>query len=111
MAGLTLSKENYSVAVKILHERFGNRQEAIDLHYNMLMDIRPPRNTNEDLRIFVDKIEKNIRSLEVLNQNGNQDVFVAMIKKKLPPEVLLQLEFLKGADNKWSVPKLRELLR
>lgn len=111
VAGLTLSKENYSVAVKILHERFGNRQEAIDLHYNMLMDIRPPRNTNEDLRIFVDKIEKNIRSLEVLNQNGNQDVFVAIIKKKLPPDVLLQLEFLKGADNKWSVPKLRELLR
>ncbi|KAH3857812.1 hypothetical protein DPMN_100427 [Dreissena polymorpha] len=34
-----------------------------------------------------------------------------MIKKKLPPEVLLQLELLKGADNKWSVPKLRELLR
>ncbi|KAH3796798.1 hypothetical protein DPMN_150369 [Dreissena polymorpha] len=34
-----------------------------------------------------------------------------MIKKKLPPEVLLQLELLKGADIKWSVAKLGELLR
>ena len=31
--GLTLSKENYKIAVEILKDRFGNTQEVIDLHF------------------------------------------------------------------------------
>ena len=33
IAGLSLSNENYNVAIGILKERFGDRQEIIDLHY------------------------------------------------------------------------------
>ena len=34
-----------------------------------------------------------------------------MIHSKLPSDVLLQLEIRKGADNKWTIFKLRDLLR
>ena len=52
-------------------------------------------------------MEGHIRSLEVLKQNIYRDGFVSMIRAKLPEEVLLQLEILNGAKNKWTVESLR----
>ncbi len=40
-----------------------------------------------------------------------QQVFISMIRSKMPSEVLLQLELLKGAGEKWTVQRLREMLR
>ena len=105
--GLTLSKENYEIAIDILKERFGNNQEVIDLHYNQMINLFPATNTTSSLRGLLDKMERHLRSLEVLKQNINQDVFVSMIRAKLPEEVLLQLEMLNGATNKWTVDSLR----
>ena len=111
ISGLSLSNENYDIAVKILHERYGDVQEIIDLHYDKLINITPARNTTDSLRSFLDRIERHLRSLEVLKENIDQKVFVSMIRRKLPSDVLLQLEVLKGADNIWSVSSLRDLLR
>ena len=49
------------------------------------------------LRLFLDKVQRHLRSLEVLKQDINQDVFVSMIKAKLPQAVILQLEVMNGA--------------
>ena len=76
--GLNLSNENY-VAIGILKERFGNEQEIIDLHYNQMINLYPASNTTSSLRNLLDQLEKHLCSLEVLKQNVNQDVFVAMI--------------------------------
>ena len=62
------------------------------------------------LRSLLDDVEKHLRCLEVLKQNVEQDIFVAMIRAKLPEEVLVQLEMLNGAKNKWTAAKLREKL-
>ena len=110
MLGLTLSKENYLVAIGILKERFGNEQEVIDLHYNQMINLLPATNTTYSLRGLLDNIEKHLRSLEVLKQNINQDVFVPMIRAKLPAEVLLRLEILNGVKNKWMEDTLRNRL-
>ncbi|XP_045205909.2 uncharacterized protein LOC123558098 [Mercenaria mercenaria] len=111
IAGLTLSNENYQVAIKILQDRFGDKQEIIDLHYKGLLNLTSPTGTTESLRFFVDKIERHLRSLEVLHENLDQHVFVSMIRSKLPNDVLLQLEMLKGADKVWTIINLRDLLR
>jgi len=111
IAGLSLSNENYLVAVKLLNDRFGDKQEIVDLHYNKLINIAPARNTMESLRFFLDKVERHLRSLEVLGENVNQSVFVSMIQRKIPSEVRLQLEMLKVPETAWTVPKLRDLLR
>ena len=108
--GLNLSNENYEVAIGILKERFGNEQEIIDLHYNQMINLYPASNTTSSLRNLLDLLEKHLRSLEVLKQNVNQDVFVAMIRAKLPEDVLLQLEMLKEAKKKWTVYALRDKL-
>ena len=105
--GLSLSKENYQIAVDILKDRFGNKQEVIDLHYHKLINLPQAVNKTNSLRNLLDNIERHIRSLEVLKQDVNQDVFVSMIRSKMPEDVLLQLEMLNGATNKWTVENLR----
>lgn len=105
--GLSLSNEDYQVAIDILKDRFGNSQEVIDLHYNKMINLYPATNRTSSLGVLLDNMERHIRSLEVLKQDINQDVFVSMIRAKLPEEVLLQLEILNGARNKWTVENLR----
>ena len=105
--GLSLSKENYQIAVDILKDRFGNKQEVIDLHYHKLINLPQAANKTNSLRNLLDNIERHIRSLEVLKQDVNQDVFISMIRSKMPEDVLLQLEMLNGATNKWTVENLR----
>ena len=95
VAGLALSDENYSVAVGILKERFGKKQEIVDIHYKELMNIPAATTKSDSVKALFDSIEKHLRSLEVLGENVNQDMFVSMIRAKLPEEVLYQLEVIK----------------
>ncbi|XP_077989885.1 uncharacterized protein LOC144444346 [Glandiceps talaboti] len=109
LSGLTLSNENYEIAVTILKERFGDEQTVINTHYTSLMDLSPSPNQLTRLRSLHDALERHLRSLEALGQNVNQEIFISMITSKLPKEVLLQLEMQKGADSRWTVMKLRKL--
>ena len=84
IAGLALSNDNYEVAIEILQKRFGNTQEIVDKHYNQLINMQTATNKVSSLRSFLDKVERHIRCLEVLKQNVDQDVFVSMIRSKLP---------------------------
>ncbi len=79
IAGLTLSNENYSVAVRILKQRFCDKQDIVDIHYKMLINLAPVKNTIESLRFFMDTIERHLRSLEVLEENLDQQVFVKYV--------------------------------
>ena len=111
ISGLALSDANYDVAIGILRERFGNVQEVVDLHYNKLINLQPATTKTSSLRSLLDTVERHLRSLEVLDQNINQDVFVSMLRAKLPEHVLVQLEVMNGATNKWTIFKLRDRLR
>ena len=107
IAGLSMANDNYQVAVDILRDRFGDSQEVIDLHYCKMINLPLASSSTSSLRNLLDNMERHLRSLEVLKQNVNQDVFVSMIRAKLPQEVLLQLEIMHGAKNKWTVDTLR----
>ncbi|XP_062602802.1 uncharacterized protein LOC134264528 [Saccostrea cucullata] len=110
ISGLMLSRENYDVALSILKERFGDVQSVINKHYVDLINIKPALNNTSSLRRLFDDLEKHMRSLEALEQDVNQDVFVSMIITKLPKEARLQLEIQKGKKEKWTVQKLRMFL-
>ena len=111
ISDLALSNENYDIAIACLKERFGNKQEVVDLHYSQIINLQAATNNTQSLRLFLDRIQRHLRSLEVLKQDINQDVFVSMVKAKLPQEVLLQLEIMNGADNEWNTVKIIEILR
>ena len=109
VSGILLSNENYSVAVNLLKDRFGDKQSVINCHYTELINVPPANNTSKGLRMLYDEAEKHLRSLEALKQNINQEVFISIITSKIPKEVLVQLEIQKGAKVMWTVSKLREL--
>ena len=93
-----------------MKERFGDVQAIINRHYTELIEIPTLRNGIISLRSFLDTVKIHIRSLAVLKQDTNQDIFIPMIISKLPKEVLLQLEIQKGRNNKWTVNNLLEAL-
>ena len=65
----------------------------------------------ENLRYFLDTVDKYLRSLEILGQNVNQAAFVSVIKSELPSIVIRQSELQKKTSSKWTVQSLCELLR
>ena len=70
------------------------------MHNKRLLNLFQTQNTTESIHIFLDKIERHLRSLEVLQENKDQQVFVSMVRSKLPSDILLQLEIVKGTDVK-----------
>ena len=95
VSGLSLTNENYPVAMQLLKDRFGDTQSVINAHYVKLMEI-PTANSVGELRVMYNKIEAHLRTLEALGQDTEQDIFVAMIISKLPQNCIIQLEMLKG---------------
>ena len=61
ISGLSLTNENYVIAIDILKERYGDTQETIDLHYKQIMDLPPAKSTTRSLRSCIDTELKNIR--------------------------------------------------
>ncbi|XP_062618740.1 uncharacterized protein LOC134280347 [Saccostrea cucullata] len=84
ISGLSLSNENYDVAVATLRERFGDIQSLINKLYVELINTQSATNDTSSLRKLNDDLERHLRSLEALHQDVNQDVFVSMITSKLP---------------------------
>ena len=96
VSGLLLSNENYKVAKELLKERFGDQQTVINSHYTEIINLFSASNNTRSLRALYDQIEKNLRSLEALKQDINQNVFISMVTSKIPKDVLIQLELQKG---------------
>ena len=109
VSGILLSNENYSVTVTLLKERFGDVQSVVNCHYTELINITQAINSSKGLRQLYDQIEKHLRSLEALHQDVNQEVCISIITSKLPKDVLVQLEMQKGARNRWTVDRLRDI--
>ena len=68
VSGLMLTEVNYAEAISILKRRFGNKQQIISKHMDILMSIEAvtsPHNVKA-LRHFHDVVESNIRSLKAL---------------------------------------------
>ena len=45
-----MSNENYAVAVSIIRDIFGNKQDVVDIHYKELLEDQPPTLEVESLR-------------------------------------------------------------
>ena len=84
VSGILLSNENYFVVIDLLKERYGDSQTVINSNYVELINLRPAPNNPRGLRSLYDQIEKHLRSLQALEQDINQDVFISMITSNSP---------------------------
>ena len=111
VSGIQLSNENYQVAVELLKERYGDKQAVVTSHYTELINLKPAPNNPKRLRKMYNDVEKHLRSLQALEQDTDQDLFISTITSKLPMDVVIQLETQKGARTPWTVRELRERFR
>ena len=109
LEGLQITNENYTVAIQILQERFGDQQRVIKAHYASLNDL--PSCDPKNLQIIYDQIEKSLRSLEALGENVENNLLVCLIKSKLSEEIMFKLEEHKTSEEIWTVSLLRKKLK
>ncbi|KAG0415361.1 hypothetical protein HPB47_007473 [Ixodes persulcatus] len=91
--GIRLSEQNYDLAVRTLHDRFGRRDILIDEHINQLLNlpkISSSRNVTQ-LRQLFDAIRFRTTSLEGLNvpPNNYAAVLHRVLMRALPEDLAL----------------------
>ncbi len=111
VSGLQFTAENYQVAVDLLNDRFGRNQVIIEAHYTAVEDLTLTSSHHVKLRLFFDTIEQHLRSLISLGEDVNHKSMVTTIKRKLPHDVLIQIERLKPHDQHWTMDRLRRYLK
>ena len=64
--GFKPTNETYFEAVRLLHERFGDKQVIISGHMNKFKELKEVKSMAnvKELRNLYDKVESNVRSLE-----------------------------------------------
>ena len=93
ISGLMLTEANYAEAISILRRRFGNKQQIITKHMDILMNteaVTSPHNV-QALRHFHDVVESNIRSLKALGVAAETygSLLASVLMNKLPGDLRL----------------------
>ena len=112
ISGLSLSASNYEEAVAILKKRFGNKQQIINRHMDILLNVSPV--TNQDtrkLRALYDTLEAHVRSLKSLGipSNSYGSLLSSIIMNKLPQELRLIIS-REIKDQDWQLDNIMHAL-
>ena len=110
LEGIPIDEHNYHVSVKLLKERYGDKQVEIDAHYVSLMELQRVSNSAPRLRALLDTLMKHLRSLEALGQSVSQEIFVSLILSKLPHEAIEHSELNKPRGSTWNTMSLLGVL-
>ena len=110
--GFKPTNETYFEAVRLLHERFGDKQVIISGHMNKFKELKEVKSMAnvKELRNLYDKVESNVRSLESVGVSmGTYGTFLAPeILKLLPQE--LRIILTRKLPDMWDLGLLlREL--
>lgn len=114
--GLTITDENYSLALQILENRYGKKEMLIRSHINKLLNLSPVRSSSnlKELRNLYDACEIHIRSLKSLGielQTYGSLLF-PIITKLIPEGVILNYNREnKDETESWNVAKLLEYIK
>ena len=109
IAGIPLTSENYTVAVKLLHERFG--LSIVEALYFKLQNLPKVNNKLVEIQRMSETIEKVLRQLEAQGEFINEQwILIQQIISKYPPEVITKLEETKEPVTPWSIKYLRKAI-
>ena len=112
--GFQLSNANYALALKMLEERFGDKQLLISSLMNKLINLDHITSlcAIKELRGLYDNIEVQVRSLTSLGLNNENygPMLIPIIMSKLPQEVKLVITRQFGS-NPWDVSEVLKALR
>ena len=114
IAGLPLTDANYNAAIKLLKNRFGNKQVIISSHMDGLLKLTPLGNTSDvrKLRQTYDEIEAHVRGLQALEvpTESYGSFIVPVLMTKIPEDIRL-LVGREMKDGEWNLTEILRLLR
>ena len=65
IGGVSITNDNYGIAIKLLKEKFGNREVITDTLYSQLQHLPIATNRISDIKSTFENIEKILRQLEL----------------------------------------------
>lgn len=93
IAGLALTSSNYEEAVILLKKRFGNKQQQINKHMEVLLNLEPVTSSHntKSLRHLYDKVETQVRCLRSLGVTPSSygSVLASILMSKIPHDLCL----------------------
>jgi len=89
ISGLKLTAPNYTKAIIILKKRYGNRQQIITKHMDLLMNIDP--HNLKELRQLHDTVESQVHCLKSLGVSADtyDSLLLSVLMNKFPQEFRL----------------------
>lgn len=109
VSGLSLCSENYSEAIRILKERYGNEQILISAHMASLLGISKIKRSDDikGLRKLYDDVENCMRNLTILKQDskGYGSLLIPLLKDRLPDDLIMTISRQFGSEV-WSLETL-----
>ncbi|XP_070550071.1 uncharacterized protein [Ptychodera flava] len=109
--GLSLTGANYSHALQLLRDRYGQEHKIIDAYMRALWQIQKPNGDLSSLHRFYDTLESYIRGLKSLGKEESSygELLVPIIMDKLSVNTRKQIARDHG-DVPWTLPDLRKAL-
>ena len=113
VSGLKLTAVNYSEAIAILKKRFGNKQQIITKHMEILLHIEPVTSQYniKGLRHLYDLVESQVRGLQALGVPAESfgSLLSSVLMNKLPQDLrLIVSREVKGDD--WDLNELMKII-
>jgi hypothetical protein len=89
IAVFPLTNHNYTKAIQLLKERFGNPTKVINAHMQSLPDLQNPNYELASFQLFYDTMENHIMGLELLGKSHSNhgDLLVPIVLGKLPHQL------------------------
>ena len=113
--GLSLSNENYIIALDILKQRFSNKQLTVSFYMKKLLKLDRVNNIKNvnSLRKLLDTVEIQIRSLENIGIDSLMygSLLVPIILEKLPEELNLIISRKLNEDGTWDIKDVFNILK
>ena len=109
VSGLTLTSSNYHEAISILKKRFGNKQQIISRHMDILLNVEAVASQHDlkGLRHLYDLIESHVHALKSLGVSSDSygALLSSVLLSKLPHELRLIVS-RKTNDDDWNLDNL-----
>ncbi len=112
--GIIISDDNYSVAVKLLEEEYGDEKKINKALYKKIRDLPMLKSGRRlDVKYFIQNVEKWLRQLEAAGEELEHLNIVEQIRSKIPTFVHMKLAEQSSDDDdlEWTLAKLRKALK
>ena len=93
IGGISITNDNYDVAIELLKEKFGKREAIIDTLYSQLQHLPMVTHQISDVKSTFENIEKILRQVESQKKDiDNQKILNQQILFKYSTQVIIKLD-------------------